>query len=85
MHPATKANRRYEIRCIYNATNSGIDDALIDLWAKKTPAQAWQTLSKPDVTVTNEKDKGSQLPKILYFQERVKEAFDQTQTQTLAA
>ena len=39
-----------------------------------TAQKAYETLSSPDVTVTNAKDKEMQLPKILKLDENVKEA-----------
>ena len=44
-------------------------------WATKTPHDAFNSLKLPDVTVTNKKDKGDQLPKILDFDAKVREAF----------
>ena len=48
-------------------------DKLTDMWATKTPQQAFEILSKPDVSVTNESDKQMQLPKILAIDRRVVE------------
>lgn len=44
------------------------------MWAARTPKEAHDTLSQPDVTVTNLKDKEQQLPLILEFDQRVREA-----------
>ena len=73
LRPATVAERRCEITPIYN-TNQNMAEALTEIWATKTPAQAFVTLAKPDVTVTNQSDKDGQLPKILTFDDRVREA-----------
>ena len=73
LRPATEAERRCEIRCIYTATQN-MAEALTTIWATKTPAEAFATLAKPDVTVTNESDKEQQLPKILTFDDRVRKA-----------
>ena len=73
LRPATEAQRRCEIRCIYTATQN-MAEALTAIWATKTPAEAFATLAKPDVTVTNESDKEQQLPKILTFDDRVRKA-----------
>ena len=39
-------------------------DSLIKMWKHKTPADAHAILSKPDIDVTNRRDKEIQLPKI---------------------
>ena len=44
------------------------------MWGHVTAQKAYETLSSPDVTVTNAKDKEMQLPKILKLDESVKEA-----------
>ena len=49
--------------------------ALTDQWATKTPQQAFDFLSKPDVTVTNQSDKEGQLPKIKALDATVRGAF----------
>jgi len=62
---------------------------LIQSWADKTPQQAFEFLSKPDVTVTNQSDKDGQLPKIKSLGETVQSAFKavdaQLQQQVAAA
>ena len=59
-------NERHHIMCIQNAAAQSevFTKMLIDQWAAKTPREAFEFLSKPDVTVTNESDKVGQLPKI---------------------
>ena len=59
-------NARYHIVCIQGAAEQAelYTKALVDTWATKTPQQAFDFLSKPDVTVTNQSDKEGQLPKI---------------------
>ena len=37
----------------------------MDTWSARTPLDAYSILSRPDVTVTNNKDKVLQLPKVL--------------------
>ena len=44
----------------------------MDEWADCTPEQAYTTLSKPDVVVTNKKDKITQLGKLQRFNDEVK-------------
>jgi hypothetical protein len=57
---------RYHIVCIQNAAEQAElhTKMLVNTWANKTPQQAFDILSKPDVTVTNASDKLNQLPKI---------------------
>ena len=56
-------NERHHVVPIQNATEL-YTKAVVDSWANKTPQQAFDFLSKPDVTVTNKSDKEGQLPKI---------------------
>ena len=77
LRPATVDARRYKIVGIYN-TNDSMTKGLEDIWANKNPAQAFETLSKPDVTVTNKSDKEDQLPKIWAIDGRVRDASNNT-------
>ena len=52
--------------------DSIIADYLRLMWANKTPEEAYDILSKPDVTVTNQSDKDGQLPKIQKLAEQVR-------------
>ena len=45
------------------------------MWATKSPLEALNALAKPDVVVTNEKDKTIQLKKILELDAKVKTAW----------
>ena len=74
LRPATPAEERFTIKPIYN-TNDSLIQGLKAMWAINTPVQAFATLQKPDVTVTNASDKTEQLPKILKFDERVRGAW----------
>ena len=74
LRPATVDERRYEIKAIYN-TNELLGKSLEVQWANKTPHDAFNSLKMPDVMVTNNKDKGDQLPKILEFDAKVRHAF----------
>ena len=47
-------------------------EGLTAMWAKRTPKEAHELLAKPDVMVTNQKDKEMQLPKILALNEEVR-------------
>jgi len=73
-------NERHHIVCIQNAAaqSEAFTKMLVDQWAKKTPRQAFEFLSKPDVTVTNASDKEGQLPKIEKLDETVQSAFAAT-------
>ena len=70
-------NVRHHIVCIQNAAAQSelYTKALVDNWADKTPLQAHDFLSKPDVTVTNASDKEGQLPKIKALDGTVQGAF----------
>jgi hypothetical protein len=76
-------NARYHIVCIQNAAAQAelYTKALTDQWANKTPQQAFDILSKPDVTVTNQSDKRDQLPKIKALDMRVQGAFQAVDAQ----
>ena len=56
LRPATEGERRCTIVPILNA-NSSIRQSLLDTWSHKTPAEAYETLSQDDVSVTNKSDK----------------------------
>ena len=68
-------NARHHIIPIQNAAAQAdmFRKMLVDQWANTTPLEAFEFLSKPDVTVTNQSDKDMQLPKILKFDGWVKE------------
>ena len=70
-------NTRHHIVTIQNAAAQSelYTKALVDNWAEKTPEQAFEFLSKPDVTVTNQSDKDGQLLKIKSLGETVQGAF----------
>ena len=70
-------NTRHHIVAIQNAAAQSdmFTKMLLDQWATKTPQQAFEFLSKPDVTVTNQSDKEGQLPKIKSLGETVQGAF----------
>ena len=50
--------------------------ALVRMWAHKSPQEAHELLSNPDVTVTNHSDKEVQLGKILALHEEVRRDFE---------
>ena len=70
-------NERFDIICIQNAATNAAHhvQGLINIWAAKTPQEAFEILSKPDITVTNQSDKDNQLPKIATLSYTVREAF----------
>jgi hypothetical protein len=70
-----EAKRRYTISCIHNATIETTAKGLVDLVSTKKPTEMYEILEKPDVNVTNAKDKEAMLPKILETNERVIEGF----------
>ena len=55
--------RRYTLRGIHSAGKS-IEDVLERDWANRSWRQAIDVLGRPDVFVTNQRDKGQQLQKI---------------------
>jgi hypothetical protein len=78
-------NARYHIVCIQNAADQAEQyrKVLVDTWATKTPQQAFDFLSKPDVMVTNQSDKLKQLPKIRALNVTVQDAFQAIDAQLL--
>ena len=48
------------------------------MWATATPEQAYEVLGRPDVTVTNHKDKLDQLPLILTLDAEVRRVMRRT-------
>ena len=63
---------RNHILTLHNA-NEGDKQALVEMWSDTTPEQAWEKLSKPDVQVTNQKDKEIQLGKLGKLSDEVME------------
>ena len=62
--PTPASEGRCTIKCIHNAPPE-FESVIVNMWAGKTADEAYETLSKPDVTVTNQSDKDVQLPKLL--------------------
>jgi len=78
LNPATGAEQhRYTIKCIHNAKTTAETTAkgLVDLISEKTPDEMHGILEKPDVNVTNAKDKVAMLPVIQKTNEHVKQKF----------
>jgi hypothetical protein len=74
LKPATE-ERRYTIKCIHTADEKHDVEGLVEKVSKKTPKQIFDHLSKPDVNVTNAKDKQDMLPVIQKTDEHVIEGF----------
>ena len=70
-------SRRFLIKCIYNAAESAEEHerALVNTWKGKSPAEAHKILSRPDVFVTNGRDKEIHLPKLEQLSTLVKDSF----------
>ena len=71
LRSANEAERRCTIELVHGA-NEELGQSLLSTWANKTPEEAHEHLSKPDVLVTNESDKEKQLPKILALNQTVR-------------
>jgi hypothetical protein len=74
LRPATEAERRYTIKCIHTAAET-TSTGLLNLVSTKTVEGMHGILKKPDVNVTNMKDKETMLPVILKTNEHVIETF----------
>ena len=66
--------RRNHVVTVHGAP-AELREALATEWSQCTPDEAHAKLSKPDVAVTNQRDKDEQLPKLLLFNDTVKGAF----------
>ena len=75
LRPATEAERRYTISCIHNATDEHDAKGVVDKVSTKTPEEMYRILKKPDVNVTNSKDKEAMLPVLRKINEHVIETF----------
>ena len=74
LRPAESAQRRCTAVPTLNASAEHATH-LLQMWAHKTPQQAYDVLQLPDVTVTNQGDKSTQLQKLLGFSGEVVHAF----------
>ena len=75
LRPAKKDERRYTIKCIHTATDKHDGEGLVDRVSRRTPEEMFNALEKPDVNVTNAKDKEIMLPKILEIDRHIIETF----------
>lgn len=71
LRTATVAEHRYTIKCIHNAIDRNAQ-SLVDLLSKRSPQEVRRILAKPDVQVTNTKDKTQMLPIIQSIDAHVK-------------
>lgn len=76
-------SERHHIIPIHGAGGQAdlITQMLVQTWAKRTPKEAHQFLSGPDVTVTNQKDKEKQLPKVLTLNDEIRAGFQAVEAQ----
>jgi hypothetical protein len=74
LEPVPSGLERYTICCIHNA-KIGVKQTLLETWHDRSPQQAREILSKPDVSVTNLRDKETQLEKIEFLDEDVRIAW----------
>ena len=72
---AEASERRFTIRCIHNADNEFDQPKLVKLLSTKTPQEMYAILAKPDVVVTNDRDKDMMLPVVSSTNEHVKNIF----------
>jgi hypothetical protein len=75
LRPAKEGERRYTIKCIHNATDKHDGEGLVDKVYTKNPEGMCDLLKRPDVNVTNAKDKEAMLPVIQKTNEHVIEMF----------
>ena len=75
--PETGNDRRFIIKCIYNAAEQDkqYEGILVNTWAGKTPEEAHAVLSSPGICVTSQKDKDTHLPKLKGLNALVSDAF----------
>ena len=70
--PTPLSERRDAIICIHNADSEFDPPKLRKMWGEKTADEAHAVLARPDVTVTNQRDKDVQLPKLQKLDEFAK-------------
>ena len=61
---ATAAEERFTVALVHSATVGAEDEKLKAMWARRTPTDAYQILSAPDVVVTNLSDKTAMLAQV---------------------
>jgi hypothetical protein len=75
LRPTTEAERRYTIKCIHNADYEYDAKGLVDKVSTKTPEEMYRILERPDVNVTNMKDKVTMLSVLEKTNKHVIETF----------
>ena len=75
LRPAKDEERRYTIKCIHNANDKHDGEGLVEKVSKNEPKEMYDLLKRPDVNVTNAKDKETMLPVLKKIEEHVKETF----------
>ena len=70
--PAQKSKRRCELVPLHLASESTMIE-LEKMIGGKTVEEAYAVLESSDVSVTNQRDKGQQLPKLLALDEQVRQ------------
>ncbi len=72
---AAAGSERYHIVCVHLAQPKFQGAQLKEMWTSVGAEKAHEVLSSPDVSVTNQSDKDSQLPKLRTLDEQVRGAF----------
>jgi len=72
LQPAEPSERRCRVAPIYGA-NSSMVESLYAMWAHRSPQEAHDVLREPDVTVTNQGDKETQLEKLVQLDDEVRQ------------
>jgi len=72
----SNAEKRYTIKCIWNADDEFDTPKLVKMLATKTPEEMYVILSSPDVVLTNAKDKDLMLPVVSKTNAHVKQLFE---------
>ena len=67
---ATDAESRCSIMTLHNASAT-VGEALVELLKRKSPEEVSEILAKPDIQLTNQKDKDAMIPKLKEMNEHV--------------
>ena len=73
LQPAEESEMRYTIECIHNAPE--VFKSVLKDYGTRSPQEMKDMLAKPDVTVTNHKDKDTMLPVLGKTDEHVRQMF----------
>ena len=66
---------RFVMKCIHLAKDKFQGEQLREMWVDASADKAFEVLSSPDVTVTNQSDKDVQLPKVQKLDDEVRGVF----------